>query len=197
MEATTILNTINILLIIAIGQGLFITVLLFHKYAGLYANRFLGLLMLFFSLSLIHIYLGELEIYDQPIINLILPGVIFLIGPLHFLYTKYLIYQPRKLKKAELLHFVPIFVFITSVILVLYGWMPNWIADLFLKEHKSGIIPINWVFVLHILIYYLLSILELRWYSIRIRDVFSSIDKVRLQWLRLLTYLAIAIILKG
>lgn len=195
MQTISILNTINIVLIIAVAQGLLITILLFHKYSTLYPNRFLGLLMLIFSLSLIHIYLGEQELYEQELVDTILTSVIFLLGPLHFLYTKYLIHQPRKFMKIEMLHFTPAIVFIIFILLVSNDWLPRNYGRLFLNEQDSGLIFINWAFVIQVLVYYSLSIRELKWYSWRIKDVFSSIEPVRLHWLRLLTYLGISIIL--
>ncbi|MDH5398156.1 MAG: helix-turn-helix domain-containing protein [Cyclobacteriaceae bacterium] len=195
MESGTILNTINIILIIAIAQGILITVLIFHRYSALYPNRFLGSLMLIFSLSLVHVYLEEQGIYGPMTIGTLLPAVIFLLGPLHYLYTKYLVHQPRKFEKAEMLHLAPFVIIAGFVLMVSGGWIPQYYGSILLEEQESGFIAINWLYVGHVLTYYALTMRELAWYSDRIRQVFSSIESIRLHWLRLLTYLAIAVVL--
>ena len=126
------MSGINLLLIIAIAQGLLLTLLLFHKHSALYPNRFLGLLMLIFSLSLLHVYMSERRFYDEAIIGSILPVVIFLLGPLHYLYTKYLIHPPRKFIKAEWLHFVPAAFFVIFSVSVNIGLLPQFYENTFL-----------------------------------------------------------------
>ena len=181
---------VNAAILLTAGQGLFISVLIFHKYFRLYPNRFLAALMLVFSFTLFHVYLDEKPFYDKLIIRQILPAAIFLLSPLHFLYSKYLIHRPQRIKKPEYLHFLP------ALMLTIYGLLQslNLIAPSnFLYENvKSGFIPFNWLYIFYSFFYYLLTIKILIWYSKRIRDVFSNIDKLKLSWLKTITYVALA-----
>ncbi|MEM9895154.1 MAG: helix-turn-helix domain-containing protein [Bacteroidota bacterium] len=191
MEIVSIIEVIDMLLIVGVSHGLFITFFIFHKHRKLYPNRFLGLLMLVFSLAILHIYLGEKPLYNQLLIGELLPSIIFLIGPLHFLYAKYLVVRTGEMKPYEYLHLLP-----TLVILV-YGIFhfeyPEILPDIFSERKKTGFLVFNWLYILTATVYYLLTVKYLRVYSIKIKDILSNIEKVRLNWLQKLTFIAIIV----
>ena len=51
---------IDMILLLAAAQGFFLSVLIFHRHRKLYANRFLGTLILGYSLILLHLFLDEI-----------------------------------------------------------------------------------------------------------------------------------------
>jgi hypothetical protein len=50
----------DLILLLAAAQGLFLTILIFHKHGKLFANRFLGAMILIYSAVLVHLFLDEL-----------------------------------------------------------------------------------------------------------------------------------------
>src|SRR5574342_633786 len=92
----------DLLLLLAAAQGLFLTVLIFHKHGGLFANRFLGILILLYSLLLLHLLFGELGYAKNfPHFTLMAVGVGFLVPPLHYLYAKFLVQSAEPFSKVN------------------------------------------------------------------------------------------------
>ncbi|MEM6644265.1 MAG: helix-turn-helix domain-containing protein [Bacteroidota bacterium] len=189
MESVDLTPLINSVLLISAGQGIFITVLISSRYLHFYPNRFLVGLTTVLSLTLIHIYLGEKPYYDQLLIRQLLPNIIFLLGPFHYLYTKYLVWQPKRFQKTEYLHFAPTLLLLSYGVLQSVGILAP--TDFISAHERSGFIAFNWVYILYSSCYYVLSVRQLSSYRKRIKDVFSNLEKLKVSWLSTLTYFAI------
>ena len=86
------LDLVDILLPLAAGLSLFLTVLILLRYGKHPSNRFLAALLFCYSLILIFLLLGEMGLTGyHPRIMLACLGLAFLIPSLHFLYTKTLV----------------------------------------------------------------------------------------------------------
>ncbi|MDQ7053759.1 MAG: hypothetical protein Q9P14_13020 [candidate division KSB1 bacterium] len=91
------INIVEIILLLAAAQSLFLTALIFHKYKSLYANRFLGSLILVYSVLLLHLLFGDLGYSDiYPHFTLLFIGIGFLIPPLQYLYAKFLVQEVKR-----------------------------------------------------------------------------------------------------
>lgn len=102
------IDLIDILLFLAAGQALLLSLLIFHKHRQLYATPFLEFMLFCYALILVHLILRETGLYSiYPHLYPQLIGLSFLIGPLHYLYARYLITFRRRLQKRDWLHFVP------------------------------------------------------------------------------------------
>jgi len=183
----------NLILLLAAAQGLFLAILIFHKHGGLFANRFLGALILMFSLILVHLFLGE-QGYEQarPLFSALLVGLGFLVSPLHYLYARFLVRRDRPFRKKDWLHFFPFLIYEDYRILQ-YFFAREKLFTLF-GSVKPEVMPFdfivyNWAVLLQGLIYVQLTIRILNRYARYLKEVFSTLDKIKLDWLRNITFM--------
>jgi hypothetical protein len=191
-------NLINIILILAATQGILLTVLIFQKYRRLFANRFLGSMMFLYSLLLIQMLLTDLEFNRKfPHLMIIPIGISLLMGPLHYLYAKSIIHSWTKIKKSDRLHFLPFIFYELSIIPEFFKPAQQFTAEL-QKIYTEGLslkyTIFNWLILIQILTYMILTVLIIRQYSHKIKDVFSTIEKIKLDWLRNISYLGILVV---
>jgi len=184
-------NTLDIILILSSGQGIFLGILILHKHRILLANRFLGILMIVYSIILFYLTFANPETHNTyPIIMGFLSALPFFIGPLHFLYAKYLIAEIRNIKPVDFLHFS--FGIIYLLIIIIFALF----FDLTTRNADSQDLPLrflifNWILVIHLLIYMTATLTILYRYARNIINVFSNIEKIKLNWLRNITILFI------
>ncbi|MBN1534508.1 MAG: AraC family transcriptional regulator [Spirochaetes bacterium] len=111
----------------------------------------------------------------------------FLLGPLLYLYVKSLTGLGTPKKSAVILYFTPFI----SVLL----FMGVYIASGFLPQVYQYFFIIEICSLLYVLSFIILSILGIQRYERAIRDSFSNLDKVSLQWLRVIEIVLATIIL--
>ena len=190
-------NFISIILLLGIAQGILLSLIIFHRHRKVFANRFLGLMMITSVLSLSHVLFSDLGLYKfQPFVMLIDLGAIFLVGPLHYLYAKHLIQPLSSFKRIEWLHFLPAIFYqlITIYYLISSDLIGATEQDFLAKIHPVTFLIINWVFVIQMLTYMVFTILLLGKYATKIKNVFSTIENIQLNWLRNITYMATFVI---
>lgn len=191
-------NTLNIILFLAAAQGLLLTVLIFQKHRRLFANRFLASIMFFYSIIIIQLLLTDLE-FDRkyPHLMLIPIGLPLLMGPLHYLYAKSLIHSWTKIKKEDWLHALP-FIIYELLIIPDYFTPRQELAATMQKIYIEGLpfkyVIFNWFILIQIMTYMILTILIIKHYSRKIKNVFSTIEKIKLDWLRNVTYMGIFVV---
>ncbi len=187
---------INIIIIIAAIQGLFLAIFIFHRFRGLYANRFLAGLMLVAALVLFNLYVGETYPgYRLQVVNLVAIGLSFLIAPMQYLYAKYLIDYRRHFLYKDWVHFLPFLVYELSVLPLMFSSSEE--VALSLQTYTLHGLPFwyvifNWALALVCLFYLSLILRHLRVYRQDLKKVVSSLEAMRHQWLRNLTYLSFA-----
>ena len=192
------MNFTDILMLLASAQGLFLGILILHKYRGLLANRFLTALLFLQSGLLLEMSLQNVAALGEwPRLVMFIIGSAFLVGPLHYLYAKYLTRPGEKPGLREILHFVPFLVY-EALVLALY----NPAADLTQigsdPESQAAWMENFGYYHLAVLIQYGSYLVRtqhiLREYGRRVRTVFSTLEKVKLTWLRNITWLAMCIV---
>lgn len=183
----------NLILLLAAAQGLFLTVLIFHKHGRLFANRFLGVLILLYSLILVHLFLSELGYeHTRPLFTALLIGLGFLVSPLHYLYAKFLVRRDRPFRKKDWLHFLP-FLLYESYRLRQYVFARDKLFALF-GSAKPPVLPAdfivyNWAVLLQGALYVQFTLRILHGYTRHLKEVFSTLDKIKLDWLRNITFM--------
>jgi len=188
----------KIILILAAAQGFLLTVLIFQKYRRLFANRFLASIMFFYSIIIIQLLLTDLE-FDRkyPHLMLIPIGLPLLMGPLHYLYARSLIHSLTKIKKKEWLHALPFLIYELSLIPDYFTPIQE-LAAAMQKIYIEGLplkyIIFNWFILIQIMTYLILTILIIKRFSRAIKNVFSTIEKIKLDWLRNVTYMGIFVV---
>ena len=118
----------------------------------------------------------------------------FLLAPLLYLYIKSLCFKDFTLKTSYLLHLIPF------VLLILYNAVSSYIisSDAYNESNFLYSICVNnhsrifWTSNLIQILFYIIAMLHtLRVYRIKLRDQYSSIEKINLNWLHSLLLLII------
>jgi AraC-like DNA-binding protein len=192
----------GIISILASFQLLFVSVFLIaHKKGNRTNNRLLGLVFLLFSLSLgdFALRISGIEFRHQ-LIHLIDDGFFFLYGPLLYFYVRRVVYIDLRWRVKDLLHLIPymiycIFLVYTQVVLDQVEQQE------FTQKIVTASLP-AWFYLVGISIYiYIIAYLWLAYRTVNtyrsiIKNRFSSLEKINLNWLRFIihSFAAITII---
>jgi AraC-like DNA-binding protein len=187
------ISFMSVLLLLGAVQNIILALALIgvHKGSKL-ANRILAVLLLVFSLSLIDGFLLETNYYFKypSLIGLEWPCG-FLYGPLAFFYVRALT-SPKgfALRWEHLLHLIPFGIHI--IILTPFYLIPadekgrllELIISLMDKERDFNVDPMFLILVIQVAIYLIVSLRLIVAYSSKLKQNFSSVEKINLAWLR-------------
>ncbi|MBN1301849.1 MAG: AraC family transcriptional regulator [Melioribacteraceae bacterium] len=155
------------------------------------ANRLLAILLFLYSVLLLRLLLWDLGYYTVIPHLLLLPiSISFLMGPVHYLYCKYLISSESKFSKKDFLHFIPFliyFLLISGELLKSKDELISLFDQLQKKSVQGEFLVFNWIITVHVLFYVTITLLRIQKFSNTIKQVFSSIEKLQLNWLRYIT----------
>lgn len=178
-----------ILSFLAAFQLFFVALFLFsHKRGNKRNNRLLGLVFLLFSITMgdFTIRVSGIEI---PILalHMIDDGFFFLYGPLLYFYVKGVVYSDFKFRVTDLFHLIPYTLYVAYLIELIFFLNLEDQTQVTRKILTSDL-P-SWMYLASILIYiYIFSYLwfcqrTVTFYRSIIKDKFSSIDGINLDWL--------------
>ena len=190
------LNPFTIIFLLGAVQGTFLVLLLIGKKGNRTANRILALLILFYSLYITNLVLVEMDVYVRiPQLTWLFAGLSFLFGPLHYLYAKFLIFPKLKFTKLRWLHFFPFVIF--KVYFFPYIFIIKEDILNFMHYYNEIFVPVGLIFnsavILQGIIYMVLTLRLLMHYSHQIKNCFSSIEKINLNWLRNITLITMCV----
>ena len=147
--------------------------------------------MFLYSLILLNLLLTDLGFPDEYPRALLLPlGFTFLIAPLHYLYARYLLHYCRRFRWGDAGHFLPFGLYLILILPVLFqseGSSPDFPRAIDSQPMPVDSVLFNWFLVLQGLIYMGLVLNMLRHYALSLRSLFSSIEDIKLEWLRNIT----------
>ncbi len=187
------LSNVGVILSLLVAfQMLFTSLFLFtHKKGNRTNNALLGIILLLFSLNM-----GDFTLrvsgYQFPwtILHLIDDAFFFLYGPLFYFYTIRLAQHEVKWRKQYLLHFI-----LFGLFVLFFGWQFFLSSELddpgIFEQVISGQVP-WWIFLisstiyLHIFVYLWMSWKLLVRYRRTVREQFSNLSKINLDWLEFL-----------
>lgn len=188
------LNLPNILVIIAAAQGSLLSVLIVQKHRAVFANRYLALMMFGYTLVLVHLLLQDTGIYQSSPYLFLISGFPFIALPLHWLYTKHLISRSQRFNSRELLHFAPFALY--ELVLFLFIASSNIDLSQAGTADASATPPLlrlfNGAVIVQGLVYLMISIRAINRYDHHVKDVASSVEMIRLTWLRNITIAGLA-----
>ena len=179
-----------LLSLLAAFQFLFVAIFLFtHKKGNKRNNGILGLIFLLFAISMADYAIRASGISTPAqVLHLIDDGFFFLYGPLIYFYVKGVVYRDFKFKPQDLIHLTPFLVYNAYLIKIFTVTIdqPDQI------QFADGISPIDipvWIYLLAAILF--ASIFCYLWYSQKtiityrsvLKDKFSSIDRINLDWL--------------
>lgn len=170
-------------------QLFFVALYLFtHKKGNKRNNRLLALVFLMFAINLMD-FAARISgiIFPNPSLHLLDDAFFFLYGPVLYFYTQGVAYNDFAFKKSDAWHLAPYISVTSYIIFIIFS------IDL---EAQSGVAEIitaadfpTWMFAtslamyLHMLCYLWFSWRTIRIYQSVIKDTFSSIDEINLDWL--------------
>jgi AraC-like DNA-binding protein len=191
-------NLFGLLLLLAAAQSLFLAVLITHKHRRLFANRFLITLLVLYSALLLNLLLGDLGYtMDHPRLLLTLLGIGLIPGPLHYMYARHLANPGLRFKGWDWLHFVPLVLY--EVLIWGYYRLPGQsgfpAGSAQMLDTATTLYSLYHVCILLQFAFYLILTLRiLKRYAHRLQNIFSTLDHIRLTWLRNITWLSLVFI---
>jgi AraC-like DNA-binding protein len=185
----------QIFLVIGVAQGLFLILVLLirkrHKHQE--GHSFLVAVIASLTLSVFcQLIFDSRQYHAFPHIAVIMSGVLFLIGPLLYLYVRRVMYgNPLTvLSGLNLLPFIINTVFLLSIILPLSADGLNQGLDESYESRAgtAGISLYTWIKLLHLVLYGWLIILLIYRHERQLKNNLSNIDLVRLRWVKFMLY---------
>ena len=182
--------------VIGIIQGLFLSFfLLVHRSDNRRANVLLALLLIILSVDLTGVIMDYTRYYLVfPDLYLVTDPLDWLIGPVLFLYVCALTQKHFTLKPIHLLHLIPSLLF-WVLLIPFFVQDTDWKLAEITKSYQDrlsgaesqgelwGRILLALFFCTQPFVYIILSIRNLRRHAVTIREQFSSVEKINLQWL--------------
>jgi AraC-like DNA-binding protein len=189
---------ISLVFIVALSIGFFLSLILFLSRKGnTRANKYLSLLIFFFSLLQIWDFLIQTRLIIRfPHMIMTLNPLLFTLGPLIYFYVKALTSIDWKFRVKFVTHFIPaaaFYIYFLPVYLLDEQGKMQLISNAFLN-HNFIIPPAFYVIaVAHILTYLVFSVLRLVEHAKNIKNNFSFIERLNLSWLKYLLIIYIAL----
>lgn len=176
------------------AQGFLLTFFLLSKKENHLPNRLFALTIFVYSIDIMYAFVTVKKLY------LIYPQLIGLAGPPPFIYSPaiylYTVYVSRNYKtfrRKDLLHFLPVSILILSgVYFILYGDTASKIELMNPDVPKSFfVVFMRTIIPFYGITYTIFSLKEVMSYHSRLKDNYSNIEKLKLDWL---IYLLVGII---
>ncbi|MBD3386014.1 helix-turn-helix domain-containing protein [candidate division KSB1 bacterium] len=191
-------NIITLIFLLGATQGIFLALLLFNKSGNKSANRFLAWLLLSYSAFIAEATISRTGIGLQvPHLLGLAAGAIYLVGPFHYLYARSLISPDFSFGHKHLLHFLPFAVFYLSLLFPFYLRSGAGKIAYFQNIEVHGPTPLliffSWAILVQGIVYLSVTLYVLKKHRRRIKDAFSSVDKINLNWLRNITFMSLAL----
>jgi len=181
----------EVVFLVGAAQGLFLAIVLALRPSNALPNRLLAALVLVFSvdLAMAVYHTSEMSAQYPALIGLDLP-IAFLYGPLIYLYVRTLTSERHALRRADSAHGVP---FAAVVLFLVPFFLRSGAEKLVLLSDPSlsfttrALAIINPLKLVHGFVYLGLVVGVLKRHRRRLQDTLSSVEHIRLAWLRNLT----------
>ncbi len=178
-------------LVVGAAQGVFLSVLLLGRKVNTMANRVLATSMIGMAIFLLEaVYYGSEWFRETTAFIGVSEPLIFVFGPILYLYALIVMRGGQEFKRVYLLHFIP------ALIVLLYDSQVYFASQAFklefIEQMMAGNFPpdqriIGYAKHIHGCVYAVLTARLLYRHARDIRDTYSSIDRINLRWLRHLT----------
>ena len=186
------MNILIIIILFAIAQSVFMGIAMITMNRGnKRANRIWGILLILYGYSILPLVMISSNLYVYcPYIYLTGHPLLFLFGPLTMLYTLYLAFPDFNLKIKHSLHALPFIIYIALLTPIYSLSASEKIAMINAKDDGGMMVEIIifLLIILHIYTYLFFTDRILKRYDARIKNSFSSLDRINLSWLRSSVY---------
>ncbi len=191
---------LNIISAIILFQLTLLVFFLFTSRKGkILSNRILALFFILFIINLSDGLLTYYGFYTRfPALAHLEDGFVFLLGPTIFFYTRTMVYHDFKLRARHLRHTIPFFV-VTLAYQFYYHLQTaasqQKIQDAILNQTLPPFFYISIIFIyMHVAVYLWLSLRELARYREKIRQRFSTLGEINMNWLSFMLWSVVFIL---
>jgi AraC-like DNA-binding protein len=192
---------INILSSIILFQLALLACFLFVSREGKkISNRILGAFFLWLAFNISDGLLSLYGVYQTfPALAHLEDGFIFLLGPLLYFYTYSLVYRDFSFRKQDAFHLLP-FILVTAVYQIYYHTQPAEYQQMIQRAIAKQDLPPGFYFsvsiiYLHVIVYLFYSFQKVFSYRQRIRQKFSAVHQINLDWLLFMLTSVVVIVL--
>jgi AraC-like DNA-binding protein len=189
-----ILETIFLL---AAVQGILLAVVLLIRKQNHAANKILALATFFLSIDLLTaVYYSKGWYLDYPHLMGIAYPFPLSYGPFFYLYVKVVSKKADKFHGIDLLHFLPVvIVYLLCIPIFLYNGEQKieFVNNMIHGIHSPMFTVFETILPIQGLVYTFFTFKIVREYDRKIKDEFSNIDLINLNWLKYITFLGLAI----
>lgn len=183
------MNLIGIISSVILIQLVLLSAFLFTSGQGKkLSNRILACFFIWMALNIIDGLLTYSGFYtDHPALAHWEDGLVLLVGPLLYFYTQSVVYKDFSFSSRDLLHLAP-FVIVTILFQVIYHYQTADYQKMIETAVANQTLPTGYYLAItlvyaQITLYFVLSFKVLSEYRTRIKEVFSTVTKVNLNWL--------------
>jgi len=177
-------SLISLLSFLITFQLLFVSIFLIsHKKGKRRNNILLGIVFIMIAWNM-----GDLTlrlngvVFKWQFLQLIDDGFFLLYGPIVYIYAKSVIFKDFKLSGRNLLHLIP-YLLLTISLLSLRSRTPSTVEEIIASDLPWQFYLISALMYAHIFIYLGLTYNSLRKYRLIIKNKYSQIDQINLDWL--------------
>ena len=184
------ISATNIILFLGAIQGIVLGVVLLRtSKRNKTANILLAAMLFFFSFSIcLHAVVHTLFIpFFSKHHKLLINFGFVTFGPIIYLYIKTLTKPNLQLLKTDILHFLPLLICMFFILPIAVSTNDTKIYHILQGVVYSGVF-------INLIVYIAISMMLLRSFSRRIRDNFSSIEKIDLKWLKFFLFCIVLIV---
>ncbi len=184
------LNLFSIIILLSVFQGFFLSIIIFFiKTGNKKANRILSLFIVSISISISTIFILESNFYIYaPFLFRIYEPLQFIFGPLLLLYVNYMTDKSYKIKAFFYINFLPFILYIISLVPFFLSGFDNQLKFVnSILSNKANLYNILFEVAtnIYMIIYILFSYFKVKTYQWYIKDNYSLIDEINLNWLKL------------
>jgi AraC-like DNA-binding protein len=188
---------VNTLLILGAAQGLFLAALLATTQSNAAANNVLAVAMVAFTLFIVQgVYYAQAYYYAFPHFIGVSVPLVFVFGPILYLYARMASKGRRIARTRSLLHFVP-FALIVVYLAPFYGQGGTekiaFLHALLREGAPLDVALIGHLQYPHVIAYVALTVRLLKRHRARLRNTHSYMERINLLWLRNLTIGIVAV----
>jgi AraC-like DNA-binding protein len=170
-------------------QLLFVAVfLLLNPRGNRRNNALLGGLFLLIAINMADFTLRITGmVFSAELLHFVDDGFVLLYGPLLYLYVNGIVFYDFKIGKKQLLHFIPFLLYLTLIVLLqvlLTGQQKQDMIDAVMRaDLPRAILSASFIIYTSIFLYLWLAWKVIRRYRTAIKNKFSSLQKINLNWL--------------
>ena len=186
----------DLILLIGMAQGFFLALLLLGRSGNLKANRILAILVIAYSLFILNALFIRSSLFEKyPHVIVILGELPLLFGPLHYFYAKFLINKRLKFSYLEWLQLLPYLIFKIYTVPAYFLSAKELLAYIKNMEIAGNLVfdVLGWLIAVQGLTYMILTLFLIQKYTHNIKDNYSTIDEINLNWLKNITIMALVV----